>query len=79
MSKLKNMSRAGWIIIGLVAALVLVPTAAVAATATLGKIDATSGNKADVTEAGSYSPRRHSRRIFSQVTTSSSEQWARVK
>jgi hypothetical protein len=52
MSKLKNMSRAGWIVVGLVAALVLVPTAAVAATATLVKIQGTSGNKADVTGAG---------------------------
>ncbi len=32
MSKLKSLSRAGWVIVGLVAAMLLVPTMAVAAT-----------------------------------------------
>jgi hypothetical protein len=51
LSKIKNMSRGGWIVIGVVAALILVPTAAVAATASLVKIQGTSGNNADVTAA----------------------------
>jgi hypothetical protein len=52
-SKIKNMSRAGWLIAGVVAALVLVPTVAVAATVTVVTLKGSpSGNKADVTGAG---------------------------
>ncbi len=52
MSKIKNMSRAGWIVTGVVAALVLVPTAAVAVTNAVTIKGSPSGNKADVTAAG---------------------------
>jgi len=47
-SKIKNMSRAGWIITGVVAALVLVPTVAVAASTVVNIKGSPSGNKADV-------------------------------
>lgn len=52
MSKIKNMSRAGWIVTGVVAALVLVPTVAVAASTVVNIKGSPSGNKADVTGAG---------------------------
>ncbi len=52
MSKIKNMSRAGWIVTGVVAALVLVPTAAVAVTNAVTIKGSPSGNKADVSAAG---------------------------
>jgi hypothetical protein len=51
MSRLKNMPRGGWIVVGIVIAVIAVPTAAVAATATLVKIKGTSGTKADVSPA----------------------------
>ncbi len=52
MSKIKNMSRAGWIVAGVVAALVLLPTVAVAASTVVNIKGSPSGNKADVTGAG---------------------------
>ena len=52
MSKIKNMSRAGWIITGVVAAVVLAPTVAVAATTVVNIKGSPSGNKADVSAAG---------------------------
>ena len=52
MSKIKNMSRGGWMLIGVVVALLLVPTAAGAATAVYNGIVGTSGHKADVTATG---------------------------
>jgi hypothetical protein len=56
-SKMKNLSRAGWAIVGLVAAMLLIPTMAVAATVTYNGIEGTNGttttlNKADVSSAG---------------------------
>jgi hypothetical protein len=51
-SKMKNISRAGWVIVGLVAALLLVPTMAVAATVTYNGIVGANGNKANVSYAG---------------------------
>jgi len=56
-SKIKNLSRAGWVIVGLVAAILLVPTMAVAATVAYNGIEGTNGttttqNKAQVTSAG---------------------------
>jgi hypothetical protein len=50
-SKLKNMSRAGWVVTGIVATLLLVPTVALAATTTTTIIKGGSGNKASVTGA----------------------------
>jgi hypothetical protein len=57
MSKINNFSRAGWVIVGLVAAMLLVPTMAVAATVAYNGIEGTNGttttqNKAQVTSAG---------------------------
>jgi hypothetical protein len=57
MSKFNSIPRAGWVIIGLVLALLLVPTMAVAATVTYNGIEGTNGttttlNKANVTSAG---------------------------
>ena len=52
MSRVKNLSRGGWMIVGVVAALILVPTAAVAATATVVKIEASNGNKLAATADG---------------------------
>jgi hypothetical protein len=46
------MSRAAWIVTGVVAALVVVPTVAVAATSVVSLKGNPSGNKADVTGAG---------------------------
>jgi hypothetical protein len=56
-SKLKNLSRAGWVIVGLVIALLLVPTVAVASALTYNGIEGTNGvtttqNKASVTNGG---------------------------
>jgi hypothetical protein len=56
-SKIKNISRLGWVIVGLVAAMLLVPTMAVAATVAYNGIEGTNGttttqNKALVTSAG---------------------------
>jgi hypothetical protein len=68
-SKMKNLSRAGWVTVGLVAAMLLVPTMAVAATVAYNGIEGTNGttttlNKADVTSAGQLltteaSPRKY--------------------
>jgi hypothetical protein len=44
MSKLKNLSRGGWIIVGVIVALVLVPSVAVAAVSYTG-IEGTSGTR----------------------------------
>jgi hypothetical protein len=57
MSKFNSIPRAGWVIIGLVLALLLVPTMAVAATVTYNGIKGTNGttttqNKADVSSDG---------------------------
>ncbi len=52
MSRIKNISRAGWIVTGVVVALVLVPTVAVAASTVVNIKGSPSGNKADVTGAG---------------------------
>ncbi len=52
MSRIKNMSRAGWIVTGVVAALVLVPTAAVAVTNAVIIKGSPSGIKANVSAAG---------------------------
>jgi hypothetical protein len=57
MSRLKNMSRAGYIVVGIVAALILVPTGIAAATVAYTGIEGTNGstttvNHADVTSAG---------------------------
>jgi hypothetical protein len=51
MSRVKNLSRGGWMIVGVVVALILVPTAAVAATATVVKIEASNGSKRAATAA----------------------------
>lgn len=51
MSGIKDMSRGGWMLIGVIVALLLVPTAAGAATLYNG-IVGTSGHKADVTATG---------------------------
>jgi len=56
-SKFKNVSRAGWVIVVLVTAILLVPTMAVAATIAYNGIEGTNGttttqNKAFVTSAG---------------------------
>jgi hypothetical protein len=47
MAKIRELSRTGWLVTGLVIALILIPTAAAAVTFTT--IVGTSGNKADVT------------------------------
>jgi hypothetical protein len=57
MSKLKNLSRGGYIVIGIIAALILVPTGIAAATVAYTGIGGTNGatatvNHADVTSAG---------------------------
>ena len=52
MSKMKSFSRAGWVIVGLVAALLLVPTMAVAATITYNGVVGANGNKVNVSSAG---------------------------
>jgi len=52
MSRIKNMSRAGWVISGVVITLILVPSVAVAAGLTYNGIEGTSGNKANVSTAG---------------------------
>jgi hypothetical protein len=52
MSKIKNMSRAGWIVTGVVAALVLVPTVAVATSSVVTIKGSPSGVKANVTPGG---------------------------
>jgi hypothetical protein len=53
MSRLKNMSRAGLVVTGIVIALLLVPTGAAAKGLKIaGIIEGTSGNKADVTTTG---------------------------
>src|SRR5580658_7894089 len=54
MSKIKSMSRGGWIVVGIIVALLLVPTAAYAGGKALKftGIEGTSGNQADVTGAG---------------------------
>jgi hypothetical protein len=49
MSKLSNLSRGAWIVAGIIAALVLVPSVAVATTSTLVRIEGASGVKANVT------------------------------
>jgi hypothetical protein len=54
---MKSLSRAGWVMVGLAAAMLLVPTAAVAATLAYNGIEGTNGtsttqNKALVTSAG---------------------------
>jgi hypothetical protein len=53
MHRPKNMSRGGWIVIGIVVGLLIVPSGVVAAKAALKftGIEGTSGNKADVTSA----------------------------
>jgi len=52
MSRLKNVSRAGWVVTGIVVALLLLPTGAAAKGLKIaGIIDGPSGNKADVTTA----------------------------
>jgi hypothetical protein len=56
-SKIKSLSRAAWVVVGLVAAVLLVPTVAVAATVAYNGIEGTNGttttqNKALVTSAG---------------------------
>jgi len=56
-SKIKNISRAGWVVVGVVATVLLVPTMAVAATVAYNGIEGTNGttttqNKAEVTSAG---------------------------
>ncbi len=53
MSRLRNMSRVGWIVTGVVVALVLVPSAAFATARALKftGIEGTSTHKADVTAA----------------------------
>jgi hypothetical protein len=48
MSRIKNMSRAGWFIIGVVIAVLLVPSVAVAAGLKFTGIEGTNGNKATV-------------------------------
>jgi hypothetical protein len=50
MSRIKNLSRGGWIVVGMVVTLILVPTAAYAFTYT--GIIGSSGNKADVVPGG---------------------------
>ena len=50
MSRIKNLSRGAWIVVGIVVALVLVPTAAFATLSFVG-IEGTSLHKADVTAA----------------------------
>lgn len=53
MSRVKNMSRGGWIVIGILIAMMLVPTGIATATALkYSGIEGTSANKADVTSAG---------------------------
>jgi hypothetical protein len=53
MHRIKNMSRGGWIVVGIVVAMMLVPSGvAVAAALKYTGIEGTSGNKADVTPAG---------------------------
>jgi hypothetical protein len=52
MHRVKNMSRGGWIVIGIVVALLLVPSGVAAAKAlAFTGVEGTSGNKADVTGA----------------------------
>ena len=51
MSRIKQMSRAGWVIIGAVIALLLYPSVASAASTVYDGIIGTSGHKADVTAA----------------------------
>src|SRR5271166_3819030 len=54
MSKIQNLSNRGWLIVGLVVALLLVPSAAIAAgrgALKLTGIEGTSANQADVTPA----------------------------
>lgn len=51
MSKLKNMSRGGYIVVGIVMALVLVPSGVAAALAYSG-IEGSSGHEANVSQAG---------------------------
>lgn len=53
MSRIKNMSRGGWMVMGVVVALLLGPTAAGAATLYNGIIG-TSGHRADVTATGQF-------------------------
>jgi hypothetical protein len=57
MSKIKSMSRGGWIVVGFIVALLVVPSVAVAATLRFTGIEGTNGttstvNKAHVTSAG---------------------------
>jgi hypothetical protein len=53
MHRIKDMSRGGWIVIGILIALLLVPSGvAVAAALKYTGLEGTSGNKADVTPAG---------------------------
>ncbi|MGD0395029.1 MAG: hypothetical protein ABSC41_20600 [Acidimicrobiales bacterium] len=53
MSRIKNMSRGGWIVVGVLIAMMLVPTGiATAAALKYTGIEGTSDNKADVTPAG---------------------------
>ena len=53
MSRIKNMSRGGWIVIGILVAMMLVPSGvAVAKALKYTGIEGTSTNKADVTPAG---------------------------
>jgi hypothetical protein len=51
---MKNISRAGWVIVGLVAALLLIPTMAVAATSAYNGIEGSKGNKANVTSGTAH-------------------------
>lgn len=51
MSRVKNMSRGGWIVVGILVAMLLVPSGVAAARTAYQGIIGTSGNKADVTPA----------------------------
>jgi hypothetical protein len=75
-SRMRNMSRGGWIVIGFVVALLIVPSGvAVAAALKYTGIEGTSGNKADVTPAGQLqeaaaAPNAFFQNSYSQVSSS---------
>jgi hypothetical protein len=76
MHRIKNMSRGGWIVVGIVVAMMLVPSSvAVAAALKYTGIEGTSGNKADVTPAGELqvaaaSPSAYFQNTFANVSGS---------